>query len=317
MGQFDFIETELGLQRQKSSIPLSFAGQYNGYYTVIEMNSGPYGDNRYTIRVSYRAQAEADPAIKDLMNTLSTEHKFNGKESTGNLLSLFASVPIGRKKLKKRILTTMSLITERFQSLGLEAGDFYNGDVDDGIALYQLSNRYVYLSRQNYQLISHDLQREEQEAAERNESPTILAGLGGALLGALIGAIAWGLLLYLGYYAWFAGILGTALAFHFYEKRNGLISVKGSIIVTMLVLLMLVLANILTYSIVMLQTLRSYGANIQIVLANFPYLLKELGLSQAFALDMFLGIGIAIIFSVFMAYRIYVSSKNKNKISPV
>jgi len=314
MGRLDFLSNELGLERQKSKFPVSFSGKVSGYYTVAEINEGQYTDNRYTIQIGMNPNEETITEIKKLKDEIVQKYKVTIIEDTTPYnFAVEGIMPMRRKKVKEYIQGIIVTVTNRLQELNIQTGDFINGD--KSVSLYQLGNSYTFLSERSYQQVVEEL--EERNAAENLKEKSIRSGIGGAILGALIGAVVWGLLLYFGFYAWVASILGIHLAFHFYRKSNGLLSIKGIMAITSIVMVSLMLANFLAYNVILYQMLSGYGFSLPIILLNFFTLLQNLELTTLFMLDLLLGVGVAALFACIYAYRFYNTSKNENKIEKI
>src|SRR5699024_8080034 len=312
MGRLDFLVEDLGLERQNAKIPISFAGKVNGYYTVVEINERSYADNTYKIQIGMASNEASNAEVKTLKEKITAEYKASVLNDVTSVFYVSGHMPMRSKKVQEEIQGIILTVTERLQELNIPTGDFLNGEIDDSISLYQIGNSYTFLSEQSYEQVTN--QREEERNEPNKKKKTIQSGVGGAILGASIGAVVWGVLLYFGFYAWFAALIGTYLAFNFYQKNNGLLSIKGIVIVTGIVLLSLVLANVLAYGFVLYQVLADFGFTLSMIFLNFPALLQELGISTSFTLDLFLGIGSAAIFAGIYAYRLYNTSKDMDKI---
>ena len=315
MGRLDFLVEDLGLERQNAKIPISFAGKVNGYYTVVEINEGSYADNTYKIQIGMASNEASNAEIKTLKEKITAEYKASVLNDVTSIFYVNGHMPMRSKKVQEEIQGIILTVTDRLQELNIPTGDFLNGERDDSVSLYQMGNAYTFLSDESYEEVVSQLEAEMNGPNKKEKS--IQSGIGGAILGALIGAAAWGVLLYFGYYAWFAAVIGMYLAFNFYQKNNGLLSIKGIGIVTGIVLLSLMLANVLAYGFVLYQVLEIYGFTLPMIFMNFPALLQELGISTNFTLDLFLGIGIAAIFAGIYAYRLYNTSKDMDKIERV
>lgn len=316
MGRYDFLVGDLGLERQKNRLPASFTGQVSGYYTVVEISEGQYTDNSFSIQLGMHPIEDSVEAIELLKDEIAAEHKVTILEGTPYVFAVNGSVPLRKKNLKDKVEGIIRTVTDRLEALGIPTGDFLNGDRDESVALYQMGNSYAFLSERSYQDVVEDMEELNQENG--NAKPkSIEAGIGGAIVGALIGSVVWGVLLYFGFYAWAAGILGVYLAFYFYQKNNGLVSIPGMIIVTSIVVVMLIVANVLAYAFMLYQGLSMYGFTLSMVFLNFIVILQDLDLMSSFMVDLVLGIGVAALFAAAYAYRLYQSAKNVDKIERI
>jgi len=316
IGRLDFLSNELGLEKQKTKLPVSFSGKVSGYYTVVDINEGQYTDNSYTIQIGMKPNNETITEIKNLKNEIIQKYKGTIiDDTTPYNFVVEGNMPFRRKKVQEYIQGIIMTVTNRLQELNIRTGDFINGDNDESVSLYQLENSYAFLSERSYQQVAEGL--EEKDTSEKLKEKSIRSGVGGAILGALIGAVVWGILLYFGFYAWVASILGIHLAFIFYKKNNGLLSLSGIMTITGIVIISLVFANYLAYSFILSQILSGYGFTLPIILLNFFTLLKNLELSTLFILNLLLGVGVAALFACIYAYRFYNTSKNENKIERI
>ena len=313
MGRLDFLMDNLGLEKQSTRQPLSFTGIINNYYTVVEIDEGQYSSNSFLVQIGIVPTVETKDEINLLVNDVIDEHKAHKVEDTSDyLIALVGNMPMRKKNVQAKIEAIILTIIERLDAMNIPSGDFLNGHQDESVSLYQVGNGYSYLSSESYQELSTTIEAEKN--ASESEFKSISSGIGGAIVGALIGAVVWGVLLYFGFYAWFAAILGITLAINFYVKNNGLLSLKGIIIVTGIVLITLLLANVIAYSFVLYQGLAQFGFTFTLILINFIPLLQELELLSTFMFDLVLGVGISALFAGVYAYRLYNNTKNVNKI---
>lgn len=317
MGRFDRVLGELGLAKQKYNVSQAYAGTVDGYYMIVEIRDGAYSDNSFTLRVGMQTAASSQMHLDAFRNKLIQDYKIQAFESNEHVLAFKGRLRVGQKKNEEHIKGVIQSITDYLRTQGIGSGDFANGDTDPSVSLYKIGTDYHFLSDRSYREVSADLQSIEQKLHEEMPERSIVTGLGGAILGALIGAVLWAVLLYFGYYAWFAAILSTSLAFYFYEKQKGIITPLSSVLITVIVLLSLVAANILMYAFIFKQGLAEFNLSFGSALINLPELLREFDLMPQFLMDLFLGIGIAILFSAFLAFRLYKGAKNKNKIMKV
>lgn len=317
MGRVDKEIEALGLAKQESTFHTSYAGLYDAYYTVVEIQQGAYSENSLTIRMGISMRRDQSGEIASLEEALFNQLKLKVVDSSAHSIEVKRPLMIRMSKNIELIQSALSLMSGHLRSLGIESGDFINGDQDSSVSLYLIENTYHYLSDRSYMQLSSELRYKEEQVEAEHPDRSIFTGLGGAFLGALVGAIVWAILLYFGYYAWFAAILSTTLAFHFYEKQKGIINAKSSILITAIVLLTLVLANIMTYAFIFTRGLAEFNMSFSLALLNLYTLLREFDLMTSFVMDLLLGIGISILFAIILAHRLYKTASRKNKIDKV
>lgn len=317
MGRVDKEIEALGLAKQESTFHTSYAGLYDAYYTVVEIQQGAYSENSLTIRMGISMRRDQSGEIASLEEALFNQLKLKVVDSSAHSIEVKRPLMIRMSKNIELIQSALSLMSGHLRSLGIESGDFINGDQDSSVSLYLIENTYHYLSDRSYMQLSSELRYKEEQVEAEHPDRSIFTGLGGAFLGALVGTIVWAILLYFGYYAWFAAILSTTLAFHFYEKQKGIINAKSSILITAIVLLTLVLANIMTYAFIFTRGLAEFNMSFSLALLNLYTLLREFDLMTSFVMDLLLGIGISILFAIILAHRLYKTASRKNKIDKV
>lgn len=314
MGRIDKEIEALGLTKQENKFYSSYAGVYAGYYTVVEIQQGAYSDNSLTIRMGVATSREGSAEIASLEEQVHQQLNLKVLDRSNHTIEVKRVLMLRMSKNIEVIKSALDLMTAELRSRGIGSGDFMNGDQDPSVSLYLLENSYHYLSNRSYQQVAARFRHEEEQLNSDYPDRTIFTGLGAAFLGALVGALVWAFLLYFGYYAWFAAILSTTLAFHFYEKRRGIINAKSTVLITALVLLTLVLANVMTYAFIFTRGLAEFNMSFSLALFNLLTLLREFDLMASFIMDLLLGIGIAILFAIILALRLYKSSSRKNKI---
>lgn len=313
MARTDFLSKKLHLEKQDSRIPLAFAGKVEGYYTVVEITESGGGSGKFHIKIGVSTTDEENVQISEsLLEEI--KDKYNPKVINFDLnyLSITGYTPFRKRKFEELITGIITYSTSRLNELDILTGDFLNGHRDETISLYQVDNSFLFLSDESYQQVEEELNIKDKDGKPENKS--IQAGLGGAVLGALVGAVIWGVLLYLGVYAWFAGVIGIHLAFKFYKQNNGLLSRAGIFAVVGVVISILLLTNYLLYSFIIYLGLQGFGISFFMILTNLTSILREVQLSLAFMLDNILGVGIAGIYSAIYAYRLYQESRNDGKI---
>lgn len=313
MARSDFLMENFSLEKQDSKIPLVFAGKIKGYYTVVSVNEVGQGPGTYEIQIGAIAETEEDiEQVEQLKSELIKRFNPEVIEYDLNRLVVSGVIPMRKKKYEELITNMINETIEYFGRYDLSTGDFLNGDNDGTVSLYQMDNTYLYLSDRSFQ-------ETKEEYASNPDTPkkSIGAGLGGAALGALIGAIIWGVLLYFGFYGWLAGVIGVHLAFRFYRKNNGLFNIPGVLSVLAVVIMALFLANYFVYTFVVYQSIRGFGFTFSMVLIDLLPILQEVELMSAFMFDLLVGIGIAGLYAAFITYQVYQTSKNEGQVRKI
>lgn len=315
MARTDFLVQNFNLEKQKSKFPVTFSGKIEGYYSVVEINEGGYGAGEYVIKLGLSNQTkDFSELITKLNERLTGKHRPLVIEMRSNHLVLSGTLPMRKKNVEEHLTFIIQQSVSQLNELGIETGDFLYGDTDDSLSLYRVENVYMFLSDRSYQTFKDDL--ESQQFGEANKK-SIQAGLGGAFFGALIGAVIWGILLYIGFLGWIAGIISVFLAFHFYRKNNGLFNLSGVLTVVGIVILTLLLANYIVYALIVYLSLQEFGFTFSAVFLNLIPILREAELMSAFLFDMILGVGIAGLYGAAATYRIYQSAKGDGTIQKI
>lgn len=315
MNQKDFLMKELNLTKQNTKTHEVYTGKVDGYFTVVEMHYNNQVRNYYTIKIGAQLAEADDGDITLIKDTVKEQYSPRKVDILPSIFYVEGNIPLRSRKVQQIITGIITIILESLSTLKIGTGDFKTGDLDSTVSLYNVDNRYLFLSDKNYEQVKQDLHLDTLNDSKNLK--TIQSGIFGALLGALAGALLWGLLLYFGYYSWFAAMIGVYLAFYLYRKNNGLMSLTGIISVLGLIVSTLVASNFITYSFVLYQELKVFGFSFFAVLLNIVTILRELELSTPFFIDLAVGVGLAILFSSIYAYRLYNVSKNENKITKV
>lgn len=314
MARSDFLMRDLPLEKQDSKIPLVFTGKVNDYYTVVDVNEVGYGRGEFNIKIGVSTAVEEDQhAIDQVLTEILNEYKPQTAKLDLNYLAISGIIPFRKKNFESLVTGIVRLATSRLKELGVPTGDFLNGDRNETISLYHVDSAYLYLSDESYQQLETDVELKRTNAPEKS----IQAGIGGAVLGAFIGAIVWGILLFLGIYGWYAGVLAVFLAFRFYEKNNGLLTRPGIIAVVGVVITTLLITNHIIYSILLYQALKDFGFTFPMVLLNLMAILREANLLTVYMIDLLIGVGISGLYGISYAYRLYQTTKNDGKIRKI
>ena len=311
MARSDFLMRDLHLEKQDSKIPLVFTGMVDNYYTVVDANEIGYGRGEFNIKIGVSTAVEEDKqAIEQVLNEIMEEYNPAVANLDLNYLTISGIIPFRKKNFEALVSGIVFHATSRLKELGVPTGDFLNGDMNDTISLYHVDNTYLFLNDESYQQIQEDVAFERANGTEKS----IKAGLGGAVLGALIGAVFWGILLFLGIYGWYAGVLAVYLAFKFYRKNNGLLTRAGIFAVVGVVITILLFTNHVTYSFLLYQALREFGFTFPMILLNLMTILREADLLGVYMIDLVIGVGISGLYGASYAYRLYQTTKNDGKI---
>lgn len=314
MARSDFLMRDLHLEKQDSKIPLVFTGMVDDYYTVIDANEVGYGRGEFNIKIGVSTAVEEDQrAIDQVLTEIMEEYKLEAAKLDLNYLAISGIIPFRKKNFEALVKGIVRHATSRLKELGVPTGDFLNGDMNETISLYHVDSAFLYLSDESYQQLQEDVELNQTNAPEKS----IQAGLGGAVLGALIGAVVWGILLFLGIYGWYAGVLAVYLAFRFYRKNNGLLTRAGIIAVVGVVITILLITNHVTYSFLLYQALKDFGFSFAMVLLNLMGILREAQLFTVYMIDLLIGVGISALYGISYAYRLYQTTKNDGNIRKI
>ncbi|WP_394896125.1 hypothetical protein [Clostridium paraputrificum] len=126
-------------------------------------------------------------------------------------------------------------------------------------------------------------------------------GIIGGLLGSLIGVAAWMFVNYLGYISVLCAILLVFCCIGGYKKFGGRINISGVVITSVIIIIMVFLANYLSLGISLYSEFKDVGASLLDCLSDVPALLQVAEIKSAFLKDL----GISYLFTVISAISIF------------
>ncbi len=158
---------------------------------------------------------------------------------------------------------------------------------EEPIEYYNVNNHGLYLCPECAGQIEESLK--EYKAERKAETSNLLPGIGGAFIGSLAGVAAWLLIAQLGFVSAISGFLMAFCAFYMYEKFGKALDLKGVIACVVIVLLMVYVANHLTWVIAVYKELKNYGYTFGDVFKQLGMILKQVDLVKSYRSDLAIG----------------------------
>lgn len=149
------------------------------------------------------------------------------------------------------------------------------------------------------------------QATSKPVSSNIVAGLVGAFIGSLLGVALWILIYKLGYIAGIAGALIIIAAMRGYEMLGKCLDRKGVILCTILSLIMVFIANKLSWSMEAYIAFKDEGVDVSFfdIYKNLNNLLKEFEITSSYYKDLAVGYILFVVAGVSDVIRAFRNAK--------
>lgn len=209
-------------------------------------------------------------------------------------LTITVSVKNKPRKIQEYFVEVLNTLVSYCRSAGLVSCCKYCG-TQVGIGAYSINRNVDMLCGNCFGKISQNLAQAQQTV--REEKGNLLAGLVGAFLFSLAGVALWVIVGQLGWIAAIAGLIIVVCALKGYEKFGGKMNLAGAILVFALSIVMVVVAETISESVLITQAFNDEGISITFfqVLGGFFSLLS---LSEELLGEYIKNVGIGIVFTV-------------------
>lgn len=304
MGRFSVFTNDYGLEKQKDFGKTTYTGNIQGYLTVITIE-----ESRYKRDLHITIGATVNPTdLQQTKENLLNIKRVKNVTVNNYTIKIYSNTFARTGKFKEHIHQIIDPLIETLNQLEVSTGCFLTGVNDGTIELMKLEGEYAYLSLDAF---DEKIAQFQDIQSEKNvKGSSLILGLVGALLGSLLAGLVWGILLYFGFYGWFAAVIGVVLAFYLYRKFGGPINITGAIGILIILISVFLLTNRVVYTNILIEifdeaNLIGYSfsdifINIEVYLSQLDSLIEHSGDSVsfvgAFNLDNWLGIGVAMIF---------------------
>lgn len=227
------------------------------------------------------------------------------------------------RKIQKYTESVITMVVEYLLEHGYKNGCEKCG-LNVNNAYYKINDTLAYTCDN----CTNKLQQEYAEMKEerKKEKSLMLLGTFGAIIGAVIGGIIWVVLYLLGYLSSISTLIAIVLSMKLYKKFGKYLDIKGVIISTLITIIVMYIANRLSYSILMYRIVETEGLASKIsfyeVFAQLFNLLERIGqeagknvdLVSLFYRDLFIGYFLGAIPAVFQITAAIKEAKGSFKI---
>lgn len=284
-------------------------GRYRGYYTTIfPVNLG----QGIALKITYQLSEGAD--WQDFMDRAFEQMK-HIKESYKNIDStmvrehfLEITLSYGKYDLDNKVAASIEDMADRLtrflQAEGCGSGCQICGS-GDFVTCYHISGGAHFLCESCKQGAAAQLEAVKQNKAM--EKSNAFLGSIGAVAGSLIGVALWVLIYQFGFMAGLAGALIVFAAIKGYEILGKYLDKKGVIICMVITVIMVYLANKLSWSIEAYRVFSKEGLQPSFfeTYRNLMSLLKLLGITGSYYRDLMMGYGLTFLASLTIIIRAF------------
>lgn len=310
-GKYKFLSQEYGMSRISNNV---YHGKVNGYYTVIQLDDQSRtglmwigaSRNEYDDRLEYKLQE-----IREIKGVKAVNLQ-------GKSISTFFKIPFTKNGFKEFISHFFEMLTSYLSSKGYGSGCFVTG-IDDGtVRLVQVNEKHQFLSETGIGLLEESLDQNRAEIAQRPEN--FFLGLFGAVGGALIGGVLWAIMGLLGFWAWFAGIIGFTLAFQGYAKLGGKVGKFASVVIFVLCIAAIFAGSVGEWA---WHVYKAYKVDIpdltyfEAYRETLPLIFSDPEITGEFLFDIGLGIGLVFVIGIPLVIKMYSENAGNYKIKRI
>ena len=160
------------------------------------------------------------------------------------------------KKIQKYTESVITLVVEYLSSHDYKTGCEKCGSNENN-DYYMISNTLAYTCGNCINKLQHEY--EERKEERKNEKSSVILGTFGAIIGALIGGVIWVVLYLVGYLSSISTLIAITLSMKLYKKFGKYLDIKGVIISTLVTIIVMYVANRLSYSILIYRIYEENG----------------------------------------------------------
>lgn len=271
-------------------------GTYRGYQVIFDLRES----NASAYYITINATAPNQEAFSALTRFLE-EQKANNKNFDNftcfehyirlELLS-FAFV----KKIPPVFNAIIDSVIQYITMQGFTAGCPNCGDATAVLDCYRINDMHQMLCEN----CSHEVETllEDARTVTRKQKGSLVPGLVGAFLGALIGAALWIGIYKLGYIAGIAGAVTIICALKGYEKFGGAMDVKGVLASVVLSVVIIYFANNIAWAWEAYDALKAYGCTFSDAYRGLHDILVESDSLRSYYADLGIGYFLTLICSL-------------------
>ncbi len=269
------------------------SGYCRGYYMAFSAIEGGY-------LLTVSAHRESDPdntALKAfLLQCQAGNKKIRNVDTAPYRFTLTLGAVTLAKKVPELVNGVMEPILSYLTSNSYRTGCGCCGDVSNSLNCWSLNGELVHLCDGCVEEVGQALK--DAQTATKAKKSNFLGGIVGAVLGALIGCVAWVLIFRAGYIASIAGLIMAVCAMKGYELLGGHLDRKGVIASIVILIAGVYLSNKIAWSWEAYAALKDLDITFFDVFRNLNAIIMESGLSGEFYSDLAIGYGLTALGSI-------------------
>lgn len=272
-------------------------GVYRGYQIIFNLR---FINNASVFYVTINATTPNQEALTAL-NSYLEEQKANKKHIIGftcyeHFIRLELRSPVSAKKIPPTFNDIIDSVIQYTIMQGFTAGCQNCGDSTAVLDCYRINDTHQMLCEN----CSHQVEAllEDNKTAVRGQKSSLIPGLVGAFLGALIGAALWIGIYKLGYIAGIAGAVTVVCALKGYEKFGGVMDIKGVLVSVIISVFMIYFANNIAWAWEAYDAFKDYGLTFSEAYRDLHGILVETGSMSSYYGDLGIGYFLSLICSI-------------------
>ncbi len=232
------------------------AGMCNGYYIIIEP-----GERKYNVKVNaYHPQDERNVYAYNFLNQMQAQNRNIMQVQTGtHYITIMVMAPNRNKNLPDIINAIMGPFLNYLSTNGYKTGCQECGGEVTKYNQYDINGAHHYLCNSCVATVDKTLKITQEKI--RAQKSNIVLGIIGAILGAMIGGVAWVLVRKAGYIASIVGVITIVCALKGYELLGKHLNRLGVIISSVVSVAMIYFANRISYAWMFYEEMKEYGGS--------------------------------------------------------
>lgn len=263
------------------------SGYCRGYYMAFTAIEGGY-------LLTVSAYRETDPdnaALKAfLVQHQAGNKKIRNVDTAPYRFTLTLGAVSFAKKVPEMVNGVMEPILSYLAGNGYRTGCGCCGDSANALNCWSVNGELIHLCNSCTEEVGQALK--DAQAAAKAKKSNFLSGIVGALLGVLIGCVAWVLIYRAGFIAGVAGLIMAVCAMKGYELLGGHLDRKGVIASIVILIGAVYLSNQIAWSWEAYDALKEFGVTFFDVFRSLGGILQEAELTGAFYGDLAIGYGL-------------------------
>lgn len=312
-GKYKFLREDHGMTFVNGNL---YHGKIEGFYTTFKIDEQA---KRTMIMVGANRE-EFDPRLSGLLEEIRRIDGIESAELSYKSILIKTKIQFQKKNFQMMVQDCFGKLFGYLRSNGYKSGCFVTGIDDPSIRLRRLNDlHFMFLTDTGLNVMTEHLEEKRAEIARRPEN--FFLGAIGAIIGASLGGLLWAVMGVMGFWAWFAGILGFTMAFYGYQKLGGRVSKLASVFIFIVCIIAIFVGSVAEWA---WHFYRAYKIEIpdltyfEVFVDIVPFIFSTPGeLMREFLMDVGVGVGLTFLVGIPMVKKMYSESAGEYTIKDI